>query len=278
MHRVTAHALGQCGRALLDALWPQTCLSCGRWIGGERGPLCPSCATELDAGAASACCRRCGRTLAPESIHAEGCARCRTEDFWNVGGVARVCPYSPAMRRILLGLKYASHERNAAFLADRMVAAMRAHGWVDKLDALVPVPMHWLRRLQRPCNHAALLASALARRLRLPVVPLVRRTKHGPSQVTQQTKSQRFENVRDCFGPPPRWRRWLPRGRTPDLTGRTVCIVDNLLVAGATVYEVSKVLRRAGARRIYAVVAARSPAPGDPPASLDALLADALPF
>lgn len=36
--------------------------------------------------------------------------------------------------------------------------------------------------------------------------------------------------------------------------------------AGATAHEVSKVLRQAGARRIHALVVARPPAPGDPPA------------
>jgi adenine/guanine phosphoribosyltransferase-like PRPP-binding protein len=44
-----------------------------------------------------------------------------------------------------------------------------------------------------------------------------------------------------------------------------MCIVDNLIVSGATVLEVAKVLRKAGARRIYAVAVARPPSPGDPP-------------
>jgi phosphoribosylpyrophosphate synthetase len=42
-----------------------------------------------------------------------------------------------------------------------------------------------------------------------------------------------------------------------------VCIVDNLLVSGATVTEASKVLRRLGAKRIYAAVLARTPPPGE---------------
>ena len=52
------------------------------------------------------------------------------------------------------------------------------------------------------------------------------------------------------------------------MAGKTVCIVDNLMSTGATVTEVSKVLRRAGAKRIYAAVVARPAAPGDPLAAV----------
>ncbi len=41
-------------------------------------------------------------------------------------------------------------------------------------------------------------------------------------------------------------------------------IVDNLVTSGATVCELSKVLRRAGAKRIYAAAIARTVLSGDP--------------
>ncbi|MEW6252094.1 MAG: phosphoribosyltransferase family protein, partial [Planctomycetota bacterium] len=194
------------------------------------------------------------------------------EAHWNVAGVARVGAYGEVERRVLLGLKYRGHERNAGVLAEWLAEALARQPWGRELEALVPVPMHWLRRLQRPCDHARVLAEALGRRLNLPVVRLVRRARHSPSQTGMTTKTQRFENVKGCFAPP-LW--WLPaqgpwawrRGRlAARVAGRTVCIIDNLLVTGATVTEVSKVLRRAGARRIYVAVVSRAPSPGDAPA------------
>lgn len=181
--------------------------------------------------------------------------------------------YTPTLRVLVHGLKYDGYERNADILAEFMAAAVRAAAWPQPLDALVPVPMHWLRHRQRPCDHARLLAEALAQRLGVPVVCPLRRRRYGPSQTqlsqaggrrqTSGTRSRaaRFENVRDAFSPRP-W--WLPPWGRPSLAGRTVCIIDNLLVSGATVTEVSRQLRRLGARHIYAVVAGRPPAPGDP--------------
>ena len=264
------------GEGVLDATLPQTCVACGLWLPTGAGWICPACRAALDEAFQRPACPRCGRTLPAAAIHERACARCRTEHFWNVGGVARVGRYEDVDRTLLLALKYRGQARNAEFLAEWLEAAIQAAGWPVPIDALVPVPMHWLRRLQRPCDHARLLAVELGRRMRVPVVRLVRRARHSPSQTGMLTKARRFENVRGCFAGPwwwrpedARWTKWL-EWRRGSIAGKTVCIVDNLLVTGATVTEVSKVLRRAGARRIYAAVIARPPSPGDPAAAAPA--------
>lgn len=254
-----AATAGDIGRGILDAALPQTCVACGAWIPGGTGLACEACHARITVAMSAAYCPRCGRTLPHTAIHEDGCARCKLERFWNVAGVARISRYDPTSRAVLLGLKYAGRERNADYLAGLLGDELRRLGWLDELDALVPVPMHWLRRLQRPCDHARVLAEALARHVKVPVVRLVRRAKHAPSQTEMPTKTQRFENVKGCFAPPRWWR--------PNVAGKTVCIIDNLLVAGATVHEVSKVLRKAGAKRIYAAVISRPAAPGDPRAA-----------
>jgi ComF family protein len=250
---------------VLDAALPQTCAACGTWIAGANGLVCSTCADDVDAALELPHCHRCGRTLPPPALHADGCARCKREPHWNVAGVARVGLYPNAMRALLLGLKYQGQERNASYLADRLVAALRQHAWAESIDAFVPVPMHWRRRLQRPCDHARLLAEALGRRMKVPVLRFVRRSRHSPSQTGIRNKTARFENIRGAFAL--RHGYWLPWPR-PAVAGKTVCIVDNLMITGATVTEVSKVLRRAKAKRIYAAVIARPAGPGDPPADV----------
>lgn len=251
---------------LLDAALPQTCVACGTWIPAESGVACPACRAELLADLDRPACGRCGRTLPPAAIHAEGCARCRTEHFWNVSGVARAGLYGTPMRSLLVDLKHRGAERNGAFAAELLVAAVRRQAWAAELDCLAPVPMHWLRRLQRPCDHAWILAEHVGRRLGLPLVRLVRRVRHTPSQTGLPSKHARFANVRGCFAPAGGWRGRLtwPSGRTC-VRDRTVCVIDNLMLSGATVCEVAKVLRASGARRVYAAVVARPAAPGDPP-------------
>lgn len=189
----------------------------------------------------------------PLAIAEKDCAQCRRERHWNIAGVVRIGSYPAELRTLVLGLKYQGRERNAAPLAERLADALGRVPWSADLDALVPVPMHWFRRVQRKCNHARVLADALGRAAGIPVHNACRRIRHGPSQTAARSQAQRFSNVKSCFGP--NWRG--------NVSGKTVCIVDNLMATGATVCEVSKVLRRMDAKRIYAAVASRTVLAGD---------------
>lgn len=241
----------------LDPLLPQTCVACHIQIPGNGKLACQRCDLTIRAAMDRAYCPRCGRTLPSTAIHDRYCARCRTERNWNVDGITRVALYIEPLRRIMLDLKYAGIERCAEYLAELLADKLREQPWHAELDALVPVPMHWLRRLQRRCNHARVMTQALARRIRTPMRECTCRVRYRPSQMGIASRTARFENVADSFGP----RRWPP----VDLTGQTVCIVDNLLLTGATIYEVAKTLRKRGAKRIYAAVVARPAGPADPP-------------
>ncbi|TWT45508.1 DNA utilization protein GntX [Phycisphaerae bacterium RAS1] len=255
----TLGLLARAGRTLLDVAVPQLCVGCQAWV-GDSGGICGACREAIGAAAATPYCPRCGRSAQPLSITPDGCRRCMSEPFWNIVEAVRVGPYEEPLRAIVLGLKYRGLERNAEILADWLAEAMLARPWTGTLDLLAPVPMHLRRRVQRPGNHALMLAAALESRLRragcrLRLTRAVRRHVYAPSQTTLTSRTRRFENVRECFAP-----RWWP---PVNLRGKTVCIVDNLLTTGATIHEVSKVLRRAGAATIYAAVVARSVAPGD---------------
>lgn len=248
---------------LVDALLPQTCVACDAWIAAGEAPICPTCRAAVEETSALPYCPRCGRTMLRMSIHERHCARCRTEHFWNVAGVARVGEYrAEPLRRLLVGLKFAGSDRQADCLGALLAGALRKQPWLSEIESLVPVPMHPLRRAQRPCEHARVLAEAVSRRLRIPVRrAAVRRVQYSISQTRTLSRAERFRNIKDCFAPV----------RRPGIVGQTICIIDNLLVSGATIHEVSKVLRKAGAKRIYAAVAAHATLPGDPERAAEAL-------
>ena len=237
------------GLGLADGIAPHTCLICGKWIGSEEGRSCNACGKSLERLTGLSTCSRCGRSALDMTVFEGGCGRCRHESFWNLAEIVRIRPNERPLRDLIIRLKYAGEELLADYLGGRLADAIAARPWAAELDMLVPVPMHYLRRMQRPCDHARLLADAVAQRLRVPVRrAVVRRVRYGPSQTSAQTAHERFDQVRDCFA-----------ARAPaKLKGKTVCIIDNLLVSGATLHELSRVLRAAGVRKIYAAVAGRS--------------------
>lgn len=172
--------------------------------------------------------------------------------------IVRVGPYDPPLRRLALDLKYRGREVNARFLAGLLASRMRKQPWIDEITALVPVPMHPLRRLQRPCDHAGVLGEALAGELKVPLRRWLTRSRYAVSQTQMPSKAKRLENAAGCFE--------LSRaGRLQTgLNGETVCLVDNVIVSGATLHECSKALRRGGVRRIYAAIVTKASMPGDP--------------
>ncbi|NLF32706.1 MAG: ComF family protein [Planctomycetes bacterium] len=240
--------------AVLDAAFPQTCPVTGQWLPGGADRLAPTAAAELAGLLATPYCPRCGRTARAETLQDGACPGCRTERFWNVAAVVRLGPYEPPLRDLLLGMKFAGHERNARLLSAPLAERLAALPTWSSVDALVPVPMHPLRRAQRPCDHAVVLALLLGERLGVPVLQPLRRPRYRPSQSAAVSSAARFRNVRDCFAARP----------GVSVAGRTLCLVDNVMTSGATICEVSRVLRAAGARRLLAAVCARTTLRGAP--------------
>lgn len=245
----TRRWLGGAGGAVL----PQTCYACERWTHPSAGALCRLCVARFRTLRAPPFCPFCGRSVSPLTIGEKDCGLCRGETHWNFRRMVRVAPYEPPVDLLVRGLKYHGVERHGELLGRWLADAIAAAPWRSELDLLVPVPMHWQRWRNRPCRHALVLARHVGARLCIPVRPAVVRVRNTPSQLAVATLAARFRNVEKCFEP----------AQGARVAGRCACIIDNVMVSGATVCEVAKALRRAGAKRIYVAVVARSALAGE---------------
>jgi ComF family protein len=117
-----------------------------------------------------------------------------------------------------------------------------------EIDAVMPVPMHWSRRVWRGANSPEVLAATIAGRLRIPSVShlLVRRRRTIPQ--ASLSPGRRRANVRGAFAVHPH----------KDLVGSHVLLVDDILTTGATLNEAAKTLRKAGCREVSVAVLARA--------------------
>jgi ComF family protein len=110
----------------------------------------------------------------------------------------------------------------------------------------VPVPLHAARLRRRGFNLATALARQVAREVGAPVAHgSLARTRDTPSQ-TGLGRAARRANVRGAF-------------RARPLDAATVWLVDDVVTTGATLEECARVLRAAGARKVVALCAARTP-------------------
>ena len=153
--------------------------------------------------------------------------------------------YDGPAKTVLLGFKHGDRQHLAAVMAPQMVRA--GADWLSPDTVLVPVPLHRRRLWKRGFNQAALLARAIARRsgAAMAVDALVRAKPTRSSQ--GMGRRARVANVRGAF----------KVARPEAIAGREVVLVDDVLTTGATVEACTRILLRAGAKRVRVLTWAR---------------------
>lgn len=204
---------------LLALVAPPLCLGCGG-LAGRVEPLCGACRRRL-------------RWLGAETAV--------------VGGVELWAPvaYEEPARALVRGLKFRGATGSAATIAAQIAAGVPPD-WLASAT-LVPVPLHPARLRRRGYNQAALVASALAARLDLPLVDCLERRGARTTQVGRG-RTERLAGVAGSV-----------RVRVPEQVPPTALLVDDVATTGATLAACAAALRDAGAPAVRAVAYARTP-------------------
>ena len=229
-------------------VFPWECPVCGD-DGGEAGaPFCPGCRAELLEAAGDAC-PRCARPVGPWGLSPKGCGGCLGRSLGFDAAFA-LGPYQEPIRALCLSLKHEANAWVAPWLAG-LVADARP-GLRDEATGapgawVVPVPLHWSRRLARGYNQADELARGLAGRLGLRKAGVLRRVVRT-GILAGLGRAERAKALRNAFAAKADAR----------LKGRTVFLVDDVLTTGATCGAAARALKRAGAARVVAVVVGRT--------------------
>ena len=230
-------------QSLNQLLWPAVCINCRRSICETDKSLCRSCWDELLACTGADYCRRCGRDASRYAMLEGACGDCQGREI-HFDQIARSGLYAEALRKMILAFKNGRTELDSTlgFLAN---AALAGSGFYKMIEFFVPVPLHFSRRLVRGYNQS----QVLAKRLRHPTANIntdlvrIRRTK---SQTVMASPAKRAANVAGAFAV-----RWGHR-----FSGRVLCLIDDIKTTGATLNECTRVLKAAGASKVFALVLA----------------------
>src|SRR5215831_7834743 len=111
-------------------------------------------------------CPKCAARVA-ETFRDGDCPWCKSHDFRFDRTVA-LGSYDGAFREAVLRTKRINQEAMVAALTDLLWVREAGTLLSEKIDVVLPVPMHWRRRLFRGHNSPEILAEQLARRLSVP--------------------------------------------------------------------------------------------------------------
>jgi ComF family protein len=114
---------------------------------------------------------------------------------------------------------------------------------------LIPVPLHWRRGWSRRYNQSGALARVIERQSGVKVTPEVLRRVRPTQQQIGLSRAQRASNVQGAFN--------VPTERRPEIQGRRVILIDDVLTSGATADACARALLRARAAQVDVLVFAR---------------------
>jgi len=217
-------------RNFLGLLFGGTCFLCR---GTAPALLCAACDADLPR-LAPVRCPRC----ALESPRGEVCGRCLSETPHYDATVA-VLSYEFPADALVHALKFRGELALAGLLGGMLSQKISTH----EIDCVIPVPLSAARLRTRGYNHAAEIARHL-RPAKLDLALCVR-TRDTPPQM-DLPYDERRRNVRGAFR------------CTRALAGESVAVVDDVMTTGATLDEIAKVLKEAGASRVANWVVART--------------------
>jgi ComF family protein len=243
--------------SLFATLFPSDCRLCGApLIKISRLPVCEGCLSAVRPLAGGSCAI-CGERLTGSvNVMDQGeprCALCRQMEP-SFAKAAAYGSYDGGLRDLIHLLKY-EHVRPAAAVLGRMLADVvgKLASAFDKGDpVLAPIPLHASKLRHRGFSQSELIARA-ALKLRPGArewslrPEILERCRPTTSQI-RLSPQQRRENVRGAF---------VVR-RTAEVENREVLLVDDVLSTGTTASECARVLRRAGATRVWVATVART--------------------
>jgi ComF family protein len=119
-------------------------------------------------------------------------------------------------------------------------------------DIIIPIPLHPRRLRWRDFNQSELLAKYLSQNLapgiEIPMESnLLRRKRFTQPQMKIKNYAERKENIKNAFS----------ITQSKKIKDSNILLVDDVCTTGSTLLECAKILKKNGARKVFAIVIAR---------------------
>jgi ComF family protein len=210
------------------------CDDCWRMIRLITPPYCPCCGEPFRSPMAL--------TSSPE--YRCGACRAQPPHFDHARAIGR---YEGPLRQAIHQFKYRGKLHLKRPLLRLALEHFDTHFPATAFDAIIPAPLHRERLMQREFNQATVLAKGLARYLHVPMLEqLLVRVRSTRPQVELSGRERR-QNVKQAFA--------VTDAAT--LEDKQVLVVDDVFTTGATLGEIARTIKVAGARQVDVFALAR---------------------
>jgi len=217
----------------------QNCLMCA--ASTSELSLCERCIDSLNL-APSPSCPQCGLTT-----QGEHCGQClKSTPAYDT--TKALFSYTFPTSAILQHYKY----NNALFLSQTFGALfseqIATNNQYKEIDLIIAMPLHADRIKERGFNQSLEIAKTMAKQLSIPLDKTsCMRIKNTAPQASLPLKA-RLKNMRGAF----------QINMRDNIKGKRIAIVDDVMTTGASLNELAKILKKAGATHVECWVVARA--------------------
>lgn len=219
--------LGKIRTFTLDTIAPRTCPSCGKVMLTTETAMCIDCLTALPRTGF------CGTQTPLRELVDNGVAEpgpCAAWFFYDSAAhsaeIIRTAKFRdrPALAR----------ELGRLFGKELLT---NSNSGIERTDVLLPVPMHWIKRLRRGYNQSVEIARGISDVTGIPVIDNLESRKPHRTQSLQSARA-RLGNLEGKMAL-----------RYPsELDGLNIAVVDDIITTGSTIRECVRAVSSSGAR------------------------------
>ncbi len=234
---------------ILELIYPPKCIFCGKRISpGAKISVCPDCSNNLPYCKTYLRCKICGKPISQREKHY--CRSCTLSRRY-VTRITSPFVHTENARSAVIAFKSEQNSRNARVFSFYMAGMINQDMGGVEFDAVVSVPPRKKKPGSEKFDQAACLAKEVALRLSLPYIPkCMEQTKFLYKQSSLPYGS-RLKNVKGGFAVK----------KSELIKNKVILLVDDVCTSGATISECARVLKEAGAHKVYAATATTVPAP-----------------
>lgn len=189
-------------------------------------------------------CPLCGRVIEEYGL-CEDCKKLINKDphyYYDIDGLDDLIvasTYSGLMRRLIIDFKFKGKISYGEIISEIMLEKILEKNLNEEVISFVP--MHKKKERERGYNQSEILARKIAKSLDLDCIDVFQKIVDTKFQVNLK-KLEREENLKDAF--------------VVKSTPEEIIIVDDVITTGATIAELTKMAKKAGIKKVTALIAA----------------------
>lgn len=197
---------------ILSLIYPPFCIHCGRPLVGDEKSLCTHCLFDI--------------TWARHASYPNNEVEMRLSGQIPFKSASSLMFFSKdsVAQSIVHQIKYYGNTQLGIQYGQLLGFELLKSGRFNDIDYLVPVPLHWWRKMRRGYNQSYLICKGISRAIDVPIVSHNLYRRRYTQTQTHKNRIERLDNMQSVFAV----------HRPKQFKDKHILLVDDIITTGAT--------------------------------------------